>query len=251
MLGEQLAVDVGDLAAEGVVEAVRERQLEPPPVREALRRGLDPGPDERVGELGPRDADLDVLERHLGRLEPGRQRLQHPLAALDVAGHRPHMVVARREREAALGRHEAPGRLEAGDAAARRRDPDRAAGVRAERRVGEPGRQCRRGAAARAAGDPAGRSGVRHGAEVLVLGGRAERELVQVGLADVRIAGRLQPPHRLGCLARDVVGEQDRAVGRDEPGRVEQVLDRERDPLAGLLRAGEEDALGCAQKIAR
>jgi hypothetical protein len=50
---------------------------------------------------------------------------------------------------------------------------------------------------------------------------------------------------------RDVVGEQDRAVGGDEPGGVEQVLDRERDPLAGRLRAGEEDALGRAQKTAR
>jgi len=33
-----------------------------------------------------------------------------------------------------------------------------------------------------------------------------------------------------------VLGEQDRAVGRDEPGRVEEVLDGERDPVADLLR---------------
>jgi hypothetical protein len=84
------------------------------------------------------------------------------------------------------------------------------------------------------------------GAEVLVLRGRAEGELVQVRLADVRVARRLEPPYRLGRLARDMLGEQDRAVGRDEPGRVEQVLDRERDPLGGRLRPGEED-----QKIAR
>jgi hypothetical protein len=48
-----------------------------------------------------------------------------------------------------------------------------------------------------------------------------------------------------------VLCEQDRAVGGHEPGRVEQVLDRERDPLARLVRAGEEDALGRAQKTAR
>jgi hypothetical protein len=81
---------------------------------------------------------------------------------------------------------------------------------------------------------------------VLVLGGRAEGELVQVGLAYVPVPGRLEPPYRLGRLARDVRGEQDRAVGRDEPGGVEQVLDRQRDPLGRRLRAGEED-----QKISR
>jgi hypothetical protein len=40
-----------------------------------------------------------------------------------------------------------------------------------------------------------------------------------------------------------MLGEQDRAVGRDEPSGVEEVLDRERNPLAGLLGAGEEDPL--------
>jgi hypothetical protein len=38
-----------------------------------------------------------------------------------------------------------------------------------------------------------------------------------------------------------VLGEQDRAVRRDEPGRVEEILDRERDPLAALFGTGEED----------
>jgi hypothetical protein len=48
-----------------------------------------------------------------------------------------------------------------------------------------------------------------------------------------------------------VVGEQDRAVGRDEPGGVEQVLDRQRNPFADALRPGEEDALELAQSTAR
>jgi hypothetical protein len=38
-----------------------------------------------------------------------------------------------------------------------------------------------------------------------------------------------------------VAGEEDRAVGRDEAGRVEEVLDRKRNPVVRLLRAGEED----------
>jgi hypothetical protein len=82
---------------------------------------------------------------------------------------------------------------------------------------------------------------------VLVLGGRAEGELVQVRLADVDGAGRLEPPDRLGRLARYVVGEEDRAVRRDEAGSVEQVLDREPDPVAGRLRLRQEDR----QKMAR
>jgi hypothetical protein len=48
-----------------------------------------------------------------------------------------------------------------------------------------------------------------------------------------------------------VVGEQDRAVGRDESRGVEEVLDRERDSLADALRPGEEDSFGLAQKTAR
>jgi hypothetical protein len=74
---------------------------------------------------------------------------------------------------------------------------------------------------------------------------------VQIRHPDVRVPGRFQPPHRLGGLGGHVLGEQDRAVGGDEPGGVEKVLDRERNPLAGLLRAREEDPLESAQKTAR
>jgi hypothetical protein len=48
-----------------------------------------------------------------------------------------------------------------------------------------------------------------------------------------------------------VLGEQDRAVGRDEARGVEEILDRERNPLAGLLRAGEEDSFELVQESAR
>jgi hypothetical protein len=48
-----------------------------------------------------------------------------------------------------------------------------------------------------------------------------------------------------------VLGEQDRAVGRDESGGVEEVLDRERNPLADALRPSEEDSLEVGQKTAR
>jgi hypothetical protein len=48
-----------------------------------------------------------------------------------------------------------------------------------------------------------------------------------------------------------VLGEEDRAVGRDEAGGVEEVLDRERDSVADLLRPREEDAFELAQSSAR
>jgi hypothetical protein len=86
---------------------------------------------------------------------------------------------------------------------------------------------------------------------VVVLRGRSEGELVQVRLADVRVTRRLEPAHDLGALGGHVLGEEDRAVGRDEAGRVEEVLDRELNPLTGLLGPGEEDPLEPAQERAR
>jgi hypothetical protein len=68
---------------------------------------------------------------------------------------------------------------------------------------------------------------------VSVLRRDAVRELVKVRLADNRVAGRLQPRDRLGGAVRDVVGEDGRAVSRREAVGVEEILDRERDPVRG------------------
>ena len=177
----------------------------------SLRRGkrsaaaCNPGADERLGELEPGDPDLEFFQRaQRSAPEAWHERLQHPHARLDVAPHRPAVVVAGREREAAVERHEPEARLEADDAAARRRDPDRAARVGPERGVGEAGRQRGRGARARSAGAPVRRQRVRDVAEVRVRARDAVRELVQVGLADVRVAGALEarPPRRPCARAR-------------------------------------------------
>jgi hypothetical protein len=48
-----------------------------------------------------------------------------------------------------------------------------------------------------------------------------------------------------------VVGKEDRAVGRDQSGGVEKVLDRERNPLADVLRPREEDSFVFDQKTAK
>jgi hypothetical protein len=74
---------------------------------------------------------------------------------------------------------------------------------------------------------------------------------VQVRLADVGVAGVLEPPDGRRGPGRNVLGEQDRAVGRDEAGGVEQVLDGERNTLAGVLRPSEEDPFGRGQSRAR
>jgi hypothetical protein len=86
---------------------------------------------------------------------------------------------------------------------------------------------------------------------VRVLRRGAKGELVQVRLADVDVACGFEPADCLGGARGKVLGEQDRAVGRDEPGGVEEVLDGERDALARTLRSREEDPLGGAQSTAR
>ena len=64
---------------------------------------------------------------------------------------------------------------------------------------------------------------------------------MKVRLADVRVPGRLEPSDRLSSAVWQVVGEQDRAVGRAQTGRIEQVLHGQADALGDLLRPGQED----------
>ena len=241
--GKQLAVRLGHLAQEHAVHPLGQREVDRPPAREALRRRLHARPHERLGAVEPRHTQLELLERaELGPLEARRERLEHAHAAVGVARHRPRVIEARGEREAALERHEPVARLEAHHPTARRRDADRAARVRAERGVGEAGRERRAATRARPARRTARRERIGHVAEVRVPARDAVGELVQVRLAHVRVAGRLEPGHGLGAALGHVVGEQDRAVGRRQPGGVEQVLDRERDSLGDLLWAGKEDS---------
>ena len=73
-----------------------------------------------------------------------------------------------------------------------------------------------------------------------VLGGDAVGELVQVRLADNRVTGRFEPKDGFGPLFRDVVAEDRGAVGRCQPGGVEQVLDTEANALPDLVGNGQE-----------
>jgi hypothetical protein len=73
-----------------------------------------------------------------------------------------------------------------------------------------------------------------------VLRGDAAGDLVQVRLADDGIAGCLEASYYLGGSFRDVVAEDRGAVGRRQPGGVEQVLDAKADAFADLAGDGQE-----------
>ena len=70
---------------------------------------------------------------------------------------------------------------------------------------------------------------------MLVLRCDSVRELVQAGLPDDRVSGGLEPADGLGRSFRNMVAEDRRSIGRPEPVRVEEILDRER---RSLLRGG-------------
>ena len=153
------------------------------------------------------------------------------------------MVVARREREAAVRGDEVVRRLEADDAAPCGRDANRAAGVGSERELDVARRdRCGR-AAARAAREPARIRGVRDGSVVRVLRRDAVRELVQVRLPGDRVPGLLEPLDRGRAAVGDVLREERGAVRRHEPRGVEEILDRDGCSVGRLVGSREPDAL--------
>ena len=228
MLGEELGMDLGDLA--------HEARPATPPRRGQLDR-LGAGQLDRAGDRDPQLGE---------RVEPRRLEARAPAPRIsstqvrDVARHRPGVVEARRERKAALDRDQAVSRLEADDAAPGRRDPDRAAGVGA--RAPPSASPAASAAALPPLEPPATRPGarVRDGAVVRVLRGDPVGELVQVRLAGVASSRRASSSRdRRGGPLRDVVAED--APSRRScvsAGGVEEVLDRERASRGPAPRAG-------------
>ena len=235
-------MDVGHLAHEDArARAVGRAATRRSPPREERGGRLDTRAHERVGELRPGDADPDLLERldsagsksvRARRASARRRRRRGPSA---------RRVVARRQRPAAVERDEPVRRLEADDAAAGGGDPDRAAGVGTERRVGEPGVSA---AADPPLEPPATRPGRAGSARRRSAGSpRSCRTRTRAGSSCRR--SRSRPPraaHRGGRRAGTWSAKIGGAVGRLEPGRVEQVLDRQPDARAGRLRLSQEDA---------
>ena len=111
-------------------------------------------------------------------------------------------------------------RLQPDEPAGRRRNADRAAGVGADRGVGHAVEHRRGRAARRSARRSARIERMPHGAERRVLVGRAERELVQVGLADEDRARVAQPRPTIGASSRgDVSLAHARGRGRRRAAR--------------------------------
>ncbi len=230
---------VGDLAHEHGPRAVGGGEVGRAAAGKERGRLLDSRADERVGVLRPGDGDLDLLEGVERRAARSRARAR----ASSRCTPPPSGPSARRGRGWARA-GSSPRARRARSVGLKPTMPQQAAGIRIDPPVSEPSAASARFAASAAAEPPLdppghapGRERVRDVPVVLVLGGRPVGELVQVRLADVRVAGRLEPLHGLGRLGRDVLGEDRRAVGRRQAGGVEEVLDRERDPL-GRARSG-------------
>ena len=144
------------------------------------------------------------------------------------AGARAGLVERGRQRDEAVARDAAVGRLGADRAGDGRGLADRATGVGADRQRGLERRDDRRRAAAGPAGDPVEVPRVAARAVGAVLGGGAHRELVHVGLAEDRHPGLAQPGHQGRVVRRHPALQDLRAAGRRQALRRHDVLDGDR-----------------------
>src|SRR5919204_3489264 len=116
VLRVELPVPIRDLSCE-CRRDLRDRQLDRLPRAEELRHFCDPLVDERVCGVEPCDGNGKIVERvDLLAPEAWREDPQQLRALLDASRHRADGVEARRERKAAVGRHEVERRLEPDDA---------------------------------------------------------------------------------------------------------------------------------------
>ena len=250
MLGVELAVGVRDLAHEDGARpprraagrrAARAGTGRPPPRRGRGRAGRRA----RVQATPTSTSSSDSSERGS---KPGTSAAHHRGAL-----RRPSAPSARRGRGSAragssrrAGRARSVG-LKPTIAAARGRDPDRPAGVRAERCVGEPGGERGRRPAARPAGDPArARSG--SGRSRSAGSPRSSRRRTRAGWSCRR--SRTRPPRAAARPRRSRVGTWSAKIAEPyvvrQPGGVEEVLDGEGDAVTRRLGPRQEDAAEAA-----
>ena len=259
-LDEAGARDLGDGGAgggeqlDGLVEAGLHAGLEPlarqlahhaDPQRRRRHRDAPPPPPAGTGASMRRGVQRVVPADDLVQ----QRRVEHG------PGHRAGLVEAAGHRHDALARDAAVGRLDPDGAGQRAGLADRAAGVGADRQRRQPGRDGGGGPAAGAAGRPVGVPGVAGRAVRRVLGGRAHRELVEVGLAEDRHVGLAQPGDHGGVVRRHPALEDPRAARRGLAHGAQQVLHGDRhagqvaEPLAGGaapvdVGRGRQGALG-------
>ena len=150
------------------------------------------------------------------------------------------------------GRHPAGRRAQPDHIAEARRVAQRAAEIAAVGQRDHPGGQGGGRPAAAAARAAAGIVGVPGRAEHLVHRVRAGPELRGIGLAQADRPGAGHPAHDQRVEVRDVPGEQRRPERGPHPGRLDQVLVRDRQPVqeAGRL-AGRERLVGRRRLVRR
>ena len=199
----------------------------------ALGQQIGGHPDGHAAQVVTLGHGDRLRQLHRGRVAviPAGDHLQRQRRVAHRQRERADLVERAAEGDQAMARDGAVCGLHPDHPAERRRLPDRAAGVGAQRERGQPGGHGRRRAAARPARHHARVPRVVRGAEGGVLRGRAHRELVHVGLAE-----RDQP----GCAgAGDHAGVVQRPVPLQDPGagrgllapHAEDVLERDRDAL--------------------
>ena len=182
--------------------------------------------------------DRLARRRHVVRHRPGdrggilgigaRHQAEQQRAILGGARQRPDGVERLRQRHRAGAADPAIGGLQSGDAAEMRGHPDRAAGVRAQRRKGQPRRDRRARSRRRAAGDVIDSPGIMHRAVMGVVAGRAVGELHHLQRAQPNRAGILQALQRGRGRGRDEIAADLRAAGHHLAGVVIHVLVRQR-----------------------
>ncbi len=165
-----------------------------------------------------------IGSRHRGDEKPrvfGRSRERSDRVERGGQGHR------------AVEAHESVGRLEPRESAERRGNPDRSAGVRTDGRRGETGGHRDRGSARRPAGD-AMRGGIPRvpwRTHRLIAPPAAERELDHVRLAERNHPGGEEARDRGRRGVGDASEPAFRACGGLLPADVQQVLERNRQPV--------------------
>ena len=189
-----------------------------------------------------------VGDRHRRRgrvalVAPGH-RVEQRGGVAGVAGERPDLVERRGEGHDPVAADPAVGRLHPDDAGQRRRLADRAAGVGADAQRHVEGRHRRRRAAAAATGDSIEIPGIGRRPVGRVLGRRAHRELVHVGLAQDHRADVAQPLGDVGVVRGDVALEDARAGGALAALDRDQVLERDGDAQERMQRGQRGGALG-------
>jgi hypothetical protein len=232
-IGERRQPGLADDRAEVAQHAARrlDRRLD-------RRRCLDLAVEEMAQHA---DAQAGGAARERRRRRRAGDRVEDQRAVLCGPRQGSGLGQCERHRHDAVARHQAARRLEARDAAERRRLADRAAGIRADAAGGKTCGDRRRSTAARAAGNARRVPRIARRRPRQVEGRPAIAELVKRMLAEDDGTRLLQPRDQRRVLRRNVILQQPRMRGRAHAGRRDRVLEAERHAVEATAPAGDGD----------